>query len=106
NSSPQNGFTQWTGQGGHIGIGIALHSKIPRHVFVHGGGPKINEWLVRVGIRPQFKNGLRVTDAPTMEVVEMLLVSKVNKSLVSLITTVGEMLWDLWEGWETYCCKV
>ncbi|KAH9307789.1 hypothetical protein KI387_035700, partial [Taxus chinensis] len=36
----------------------------------------INEWLVRVGICPQFKNGLRVTDVPTMEVVEMVLVGK------------------------------
>ncbi|GLJ28437.1 hypothetical protein SUGI_0559520 [Cryptomeria japonica] len=60
-----------------------------RPVFVHGGGPEINEWLGKVGIQPQFKNGLRVTDGPTMEVVEMVLVGKVNKSLVSLINRAG-----------------
>eukprot|EP01018_Ginkgo_biloba_P001149 Gb_05172 [translate_table: standard] len=60
-----------------------------RPVFVHGGGPEINEWLGKIGIQPQFKNGLRVTDAPTMEVVEMVLVGKVNKSLVSLINRAG-----------------
>lgn len=60
-----------------------------RPVFVHGGGPEINGWLAKVGIQPQFKNGLRVTDAATMEVVEMVLVGKVNKSLVSLINKAG-----------------
>lgn len=60
-----------------------------RPVLVHGGGPEINSWLNRLGIQPQFKDGLRVTDAPTMEVVEMVLVGKVNKSLVSLINRAG-----------------
>uniref|UniRef100_A0A0D6QYX1 acetylglutamate kinase n=1 Tax=Araucaria cunninghamii TaxID=56994 RepID=A0A0D6QYX1_ARACU len=60
-----------------------------RPVFVHGGGPEINEWLGKVEIKPQFRNGLRVTDGPTMEVVEMVLVGKVNKSLVSLINRAG-----------------
>ncbi|KAH9312185.1 hypothetical protein KI387_027220 [Taxus chinensis] len=60
-----------------------------RPVFVHGGGPEINEWLARVGIRPQFKNGPRFTEAPTMGVVEMVLVGKVNKSLISLINGAG-----------------
>lgn len=58
-------------------------------VLVHGGGPEINSWLTKVGIQPNFKNGLRVTDGPTMEVVEMVLVGKVNKSLVSLINRMG-----------------
>nr|CAD1844898.1 unnamed protein product [Ananas comosus var. bracteatus] len=60
-----------------------------RLVLVHGGGPEINEWLLRVGVEPQFHNGLRVTDAQTMEVVEMVLVGKVNKSLVSLLNAEG-----------------
>ncbi|MGE5657387.1 MAG: acetylglutamate kinase [Actinomycetota bacterium] len=60
-----------------------------RPVVVHGGGPEINVWLGKLGIEPQFKNGLRVTDAPTMEVVEMVLVGKVNKEIVSLINQAG-----------------
>ena len=60
-----------------------------RPILVHGGGPEINQWLAKVGIEPVFKKGLRVTDADTMEIVEMVLVGKVNKSLVSLINTAG-----------------
>tara|TARA_B110000971_G_scaffold43069_1_gene42515 strand:+ start:612 stop:1580 length:969 start_codon:yes stop_codon:yes gene_type:complete len=60
-----------------------------RPILVHGGGPEINTWLTKVGIEPKFKNGLRVTDAETMEIVEMVLVGKVNKSLVSLINVAG-----------------
>ncbi|OVA10101.1 Aspartate/glutamate/uridylate kinase [Macleaya cordata] len=60
-----------------------------RPVFVHGGGPEINSWLARLGIQPNFLNGLRVTDLSTMEIVEMVLVGKVNKHLVSLINKAG-----------------
>ncbi|MBD2104766.1 acetylglutamate kinase [Leptolyngbya sp. FACHB-261] len=60
-----------------------------RPVLVHGGGPEINSWLGRLGIEPQFKNGLRVTDAATMEVVEMVLVGRVNKEIVELINQAG-----------------
>ena len=60
-----------------------------RPILVHGGGPEINGWLKRLNIEPKFLNGLRVTDAATMEVVEMVLVGKVNKSLVSLINKAG-----------------
>ncbi|MBD0344193.1 MAG: acetylglutamate kinase [Coleofasciculus sp. Co-bin14] len=60
-----------------------------RPVVVHGGGPEINSWLGKLGIEPQFKNGLRVTDASTMDVVEMVLVGRVNKELVSLINRAG-----------------
>lgn len=60
-----------------------------RPVVVHGGGPEINSWLAKLGIEPQFKNGLRVTDAPTMDVVEMVLVGRVNKEIVSLINQAG-----------------
>jgi acetylglutamate kinase len=60
-----------------------------RPVVVHGGGPEINTWLDKLGIEPQFKNGLRVTDAATMDVVEMVLVGRVNKELVALINQAG-----------------
>ncbi|MEM8602904.1 MAG: acetylglutamate kinase [Cyanobacteria bacterium P01_H01_bin.121] len=58
-------------------------------IVVHGGGPEINSWLTKLDIEPQFKNGLRVTDANTMDVVEMVLVGRVNKDLVSRITQAG-----------------
>lgn len=60
-----------------------------RIVFVHGGGPEINQWLGRLGLKPNFVNGLRVTDATTMEIVSMVLVGKVNKHLVALINKAG-----------------
>jgi acetylglutamate kinase len=60
-----------------------------RPVVVHGGGPEINSWLGKLNIEPQFRNGLRVTDAPTMDVVEMVLVGRVNKEIVSLINQAG-----------------
>ncbi len=60
-----------------------------RPVVVHGGGPEINIWLDKLGIEPQFKDGLRVTNADTMDVVEMVLVGRVNKELVSLINQAG-----------------
>ncbi len=60
-----------------------------RPILVHGGGPEINSWLEKLGIEPQFKDGLRVTDAATMDVVEMVLVGRVNKEIVSLINQSG-----------------
>jgi acetylglutamate kinase len=60
-----------------------------RPVVVHGGGPEINTWLGKMGIEAKFLNGLRVTDAETMDVVEMVLVGRVNKELASLINQSG-----------------
>lgn len=60
-----------------------------RPVVVHGGGPEINTWLGKLNIEPQFKDGLRVTDAKTMDVVEMVLVGRVNKEIVALINQAG-----------------
>lgn len=60
-----------------------------RPIVVHGGGPEINSWLAKLNIEPQFRNGLRVTDAATMDVVEMVLVGRVNKEIVSLINKAG-----------------
>lgn len=68
---------------------VFLASVGARPVVVHGGGPEINSWLAKLGIEPQFKNGLRVTDADTMDVVEMVLVGRVNKELVSAISVAG-----------------
>ena len=54
-------------------------------VLIHGGGPIINEWLEKLGIMPKFNQGIRVTNSSTMEVVEMVLVGKVNQELVALL---------------------
>lgn len=62
-----------------------------RPVVVHGGGPEINTWLQKLKIEPAFKNGLRVTDAATMDIVEMVLAGRVNKELVSLINRAGAL---------------
>ncbi|PQP35873.1 acetylglutamate kinase [Desulfobacteraceae bacterium SEEP-SAG9] len=58
-------------------------------VVVHGGGPQINLVLDRMGIRPKFVRGMRLTDGPTMDVVEMVLGGKVNKSIVAQINQQG-----------------
>ena len=58
-------------------------------VVVHGGGPQINKMLERVGIKSEFINGLRVTDAATMEIVEMVLAGSINKAIVADINEVG-----------------
>ena len=58
-------------------------------IVVHGGGPQINRMLDRLGIKSQFVNGLRVTDAETMEVVEMVLAGTINSHLVTLINAEG-----------------
>lgn len=57
-------------------------------IIVHGGGKEISKWVGKVGMEPQFVNGLRVTDEPTMEIAEMVL-NKVNKSLVQLVNELG-----------------
>ena len=58
-------------------------------VVVHGGGPQINLVMDKMGIRPQFIRGMRLTDEPTMDVVEMVLGGKVNKSIVAQINKQG-----------------
>lgn len=58
-------------------------------VVVHGGGPQINSVLDRMGIRPKFVRGMRLTDEATMDVVEMVLGGKVNKSIVAQINQQG-----------------
>lgn len=57
-------------------------------IIVHGGGKEISRWVGKVGMEPHFVNGLRVTDADTMELAEMVL-GKVNKELVQLVESLG-----------------
>jgi acetylglutamate kinase len=59
-------------------------------VVVHGGGPQIGQMLARMGIKSEFKDGLRVTDKATVEIVEMVLAGSINKEIVSLINAEGE----------------
>lgn len=58
-------------------------------VVVHGGGPQIGNLLEQLGIKSEFVDGLRVTDSATMEIVEMVLVGKVNKEIVNNIHIAG-----------------
>lgn len=60
-------------------------------VVVHGGGPQINEVLKKMGTPTQFVRGMRVTDQETMDIVEMVLVGKINKEIVNLINQHGGM---------------
>ena len=57
-------------------------------IIVHGGGKEISKWVAKAGMEPEFINGLRKTDAPTMEIAEMVL-NRVNKSLVSMVQELG-----------------
>ena len=58
-------------------------------VLVHGGGPEISETMKRLGKKAEFVNGLRVTDKETVDIVQMVLAGKVNKTLVSLLQMKG-----------------
>ncbi len=58
-------------------------------VLVHGGGPEINEMMDKLGKKPEFVDGLRVTDKETVDIVQMVLAGKVNKSLVTLLQMKG-----------------
>lgn len=58
-------------------------------VLVHGGGPEISDMLNKIGKKSEFVNGLRVTDKETVDIVQMVLAGKVNKSLVNYIQNIG-----------------
>jgi len=60
-----------------------------RPIIVHGGGPQINEVMAKMGLKPKFIEGQRVTDEETMNIVEMVLVGTVNKSIVGLLNEAG-----------------
>ncbi|MHB1554531.1 MAG: acetylglutamate kinase [Acidimicrobiales bacterium] len=70
---------------------VLLHSVGIKPVVVHGGGPQIGDLLRRLGKEPEFRDGLRVTDADTLEVARMVLVGKVNRDIVSAINVHGPL---------------
>jgi len=95
-----SGMTVVVKYGGHAMVDEQLKTDFARDitllkliglnpVVVHGGGPQINRVLDQMGIRPQFVRGMRLTDAPTMDVVEMVLGGKVNKGIVTQINQQG-----------------
>jgi acetylglutamate kinase len=86
--------------GGHAMVDAALAQQFARDmvmlkvcglnpVVVHGGGPQINRMLDKLAVKPEFREGLRVTDDATMEVVEMVLSGSINKSIVAQIQQAG-----------------
>ena len=64
---------------------LLLHSVGIRPVLVHGGGPQIDQQMERQGKVPEFRDGLRVTDAETLDIVRMVLVGKINRELVGAV---------------------
>ena len=67
---------------------LLLHSVGIRPVLVHGGGPQIDEQMKRNGLTPEFRDGLRVTDAETLDIVRMVLVGKINRELVGAVNAI------------------
>ncbi|MGD8238394.1 MAG: acetylglutamate kinase [Armatimonadota bacterium] len=68
---------------------VLMHCVGIRPIVVHGGGPRISAMMERLGIEPEFVDGLRVTPEQTMEVAQMVLVGSINKEIVSLINAEG-----------------
>src|SRR6266513_5241314 len=68
---------------------VLLEQAAINPVVVHGGGPQIQAMLTRLGIRSEFAAGLRITDAATVEIVEMVLAGSINKQLVGYINESG-----------------
>ncbi len=68
---------------------VLLNTIGVRVVLVHGGGPEINKMLERIGKESKFVNGLRYTDAETMEIVQMVLTGKLNKDIVGILLQEG-----------------
>lgn len=70
---------------------VLMHSVGMRPVVVHGGGPQIGNLMERLGKVPEFRDGLRVTDAETLDIARMVLVGKVNREIVSAINVHGPL---------------
>ncbi|MBI2705308.1 MAG: acetylglutamate kinase [Actinobacteria bacterium] len=70
---------------------VLLHSCGIHPVIVHGGGPQIGDLMERLGKQPEFRDGLRVTDAETLDIARMVLVGKVNRDIVSAINVHGPL---------------
>jgi acetylglutamate kinase len=86
--------------GGHAMVDASLAQRFARDmvmlkvcglnpIVVHGGGPQINKMLDKLDVKPEFRDGLRVTDQATMDVVEMVLAGSINKSIVASIQQAG-----------------
>jgi len=70
---------------------VLMRSVGMRPVVVHGGGPQIGELMSRLGKKPEFREGLRVTDAETLDIARMVLVGKINRDVVSAINVHGPL---------------
>ena len=70
---------------------VLMRSVGMRPVVVHGGGPQIGDLMRRLGKEPEFRDGLRVTDAETLDIARMVLVGKVNRELVGAINVHGPL---------------
>jgi len=70
---------------------VLMHAVGMRPVVVHGGGPQISDLMARLGKVPEFRDGLRVTDAETVDIARMVLVGQVNPSIVSAINVHGPL---------------
>lgn len=70
---------------------VLMHAVGMQPVVVHGGGPQISDLMARLGKQPEFRNGLRVTDAETIDIARMVLVGQVNPQLVSSINVHGPL---------------
>jgi acetylglutamate kinase len=70
---------------------VLMRSVGMRPVVVHGGGPQIGQLMERLGKQPEFREGLRVTDAETLDIARMVLVGKVNRDIVSAINVHGPL---------------
>jgi acetylglutamate kinase len=68
---------------------VTLRSLGANPVLVHGGGPHINEWLKKLNVPSRFEQGLRVTDAETLDIVRMVLLGQVNQGLVAALAEMG-----------------
>jgi acetylglutamate kinase len=70
---------------------VLMHTVGMRPVVVHGGGPQISDLMARLGKVAEFRNGLRVTDAETVDIARMVLVGQVNPQLVAAINVHGPL---------------
>lgn len=70
---------------------VLMHAVGIKCVVVHGGGPQINEMLARVGVESKFHEGLRITDAETMDIVRMVLNGRINSEIVNKINAHGTL---------------
>jgi acetylglutamate kinase len=70
---------------------VLMHAVGIRPVVVHGGGPQISELMERLGLTPVFKDGLRVTDADSLDIARMVLVGKIGRDIVSAINVHGPL---------------